>query len=135
MPSRWLHLEFDELLREKEVIYPESNGATVHNRMDRSVKHFGSDHRELDWYHTVEAIRDMIWQIVNNFDSMSYERATDYVRIAYGHLVLDEVVTRYCRTYDCGEDEFGDWDVKEILRLAWNNYRKKGFHRTRYRHS
>jgi hypothetical protein len=90
-PNRRLHLKFDEYLREKGVITGYTYADKVHDRMDRDLKKYGSFHRDLDFYHCEEGIREWLqkWQ------HLAYqETLTDYLRVALGHIVLDEMNSR-----------------------------------------
>ncbi len=128
MPSRRYHLEFDERLRRNDVICEDTFGDTVHARLDRNSKHMGDMHRELDYFHSVEGIRDFIDNIVHSIGSIYQGTATDYVRIAYGHLCLDYMASKLKREYDCTNKEL-DWD--EVYTRTWRYFQRNGFHRAR----
>jgi len=81
-------LKFDEYLKEHGVI-TDRDCSTVHDRMDRGIQVYGSlNHQYADYNHSDSGIRDWIrkWAHLGNQDTL-----TDYVRVALGHLVLDEV--------------------------------------------
>ncbi len=121
MPSINRHREFDERLKKNGVICEDTNGATVHKRMDRNAKKYGRDHRVLDEWHSPEAIRDMIDNLVDTI-GINKLTATDFVRIAYGHRCLDYIASKY---------PDADWD--EVFRRAYRLFRRRNFHTKRYR--
>ena len=88
--------------------------------MDRDVqKHGHWNHRYLDFYHDPDGIR--YW--INKWAHLAYQATlTDYIRIAYGHLVLDEIEYR---------DEWSD--INDLFKRAYKSYVARGFHRTFYR--
>ncbi|GEM_PF-1073769 len=130
MPSRKRHLEFDEYLRKKGVIYADTDGNSVHARMDRGSKIYADAHRDLDYFHSDSGIRDYVDQIMNSIGTIYHETATDYVRIAYGHRCLDYMASKLKRQYGCTYNEL-DW--KTVYRRTWKYFKYLGFHRTYYR--
>lgn len=136
MPARGFHQQFDEMLASKGVICEDRNGARVHAFMDRGAKKWGRLHRELDPRHDAEMIRPWIAAQVKRLGTISQDTATDYVRIAWGHVVLDYVAStakdRMQRTRGRRpSDSELDWD--SIYRRAWRYHRESGFHRVYYR--
>ena len=120
MPNRSIHLMFDDYLKERDIIYEDTSGDTVHDRMDRDFQIHGHwNHRYEDYYHDPDGIRNWI----RSWAHLGYqETLTDYVRIAYGHLVLDEIDSRM------------EWDdVNDLLKSAYRSYIARGFHRTFFR--
>jgi hypothetical protein len=130
MPSRQRHLEFDEVLRKKGVICQHTNGNTVHSRMDKGSKWFADAHREIDHFHSHSGIRDTIDNIVKSIGSIYQSTATDYVRIAYGHLCLDYMASKLKRQLDC---TYGQLDWEYVYKRTWNYYKAHGLHRTYYK--
>jgi hypothetical protein len=130
MPPRKNHLEFDERLRKNNVICDDTYGDTVHARMDKHVKTYGADHRELDYFHSDTGIRDFIHNIVNSLGTIYQSTATDYVRIAYGHLCLDYMASKLRRKYDC---DYEDLNWRQVYTRTWRYFKYRGFHRTLYR--
>jgi hypothetical protein len=93
LPTRRGHLKFDEYLREHGVIREDTNTDAVHNRMDKDLQVYGHwNHQYEDYYHHPNGIRDWIrkWSHLGYQDTL-----TDYVRAALGHLVLDEMWSKY----------------------------------------
>lgn len=127
MPTRKYHLEFDNILRDRGVIYEDTFGDTVHSRLDKNVKKYGPDHRELDDWHQPESIRIFIYNMEH---WISQETATDYLRIAYGHVVLDSVVSKmkikegiaYCRHLN----------MDKAYKRALQKFYREGYHRKKY---
>jgi len=120
LPTRRVHIKFDEYLKEHGIIYGYTYANIVHDRMDRDLKKHGHwAHREVDYYHHEMGIRDWLqkWQ------HLAYqETLTDYLRVALGHIVLDEMNSRY--EYD-NEDE--------LIKSAYRSFIQRGFSRTFFR--
>lgn len=130
MPARSKHLAFDEMLREKGVIMDDTDGTTVHNRLDRHARTYGPNHREEDEWHSHVGVRSMTDNLLSSFGNISKERATDYVRIAHGHECLDYMASKLRRQYDCSYAAL-DWD--EVFRRTWRYMKSKGYDRSYYR--
>jgi hypothetical protein len=132
MPSRAHHLEFDEKkLKRYNVIFEDTKGTTVHKRMDKNSKIFGSDHRELDYWHSPEGIRDMIDNFVETIGILP-ETATDYVKIAYGHVCLDKVGSKYRDNANCEYSNLSEDDWREIYNKAFQKFVREGGKRRKY---
>lgn len=119
LPSRRVHLQFDEYLKDHGVIHGYTNANIVHDRMDRDVTYWGSAHRDLDFYHDEEGIREWL----KGFQHLAYqETLTDYLRVAMGHLVLDEIERR------------GEWrDEEDLIQRAYRSFIARRFNRKYYR--
>lgn len=116
LPTRRVHLKFDECLREHGVIREDADTDAVHNRMDKDLQVYGHwNHQYEDYYHDVNGIRDWIgkWSHLGYQDTL-----TDYVRVALGHLVLDEMWSKY--KFDSEED---------LMKTAYRSYVQRGFGR------
>jgi len=115
MPSRRVHLKFDEYLKEHGVIHGYTYANTVHKRMDKDIIVWGPEHRDIDFYHSEEGIREWL----KGFSHLAYqETLTDYLRVAMGHSVLDDMASRY--EY---EDEY------ELMKSAYRSFIQRGFHK------
>ena len=115
MPSRRVHLKFDEYLKEHGVIHGYTYANTVHDRMDRGIVVWGPDHREIDFYHSEKGIREWL----RRFSHLAYqETLTDYLRVALGHLVLDNMASRFPRKNE-----------EELTKSAYRSFIQRGFHR------
>jgi len=130
MPPRKYHLEFDERLRKNNVICDDSLGQTVHARLDRNSKHLGDMHRGLDYFHSHEGIRVFIDNIVNSIGNINQSTATDYVRMAYGHLCLDYIASKLKRQQSC---TYGELDWRKVYTRTWKYLQRNGFHKTYYK--
>ena len=130
MPSRKHHLGFDDRLRKNSVICEETDGNAVHARLDRNSRHFTDLHTELDYFHSDAGIRDSIDNTVNSIGTISQSTATDYVRIAYGHLCLDYIASKLKRKSSCTYREL-NW--REVYTRTWKYFQRNGHHRTYYR--
>jgi hypothetical protein len=114
LPTRRVHLKFDEYLREHGVIRQETKTDAVHARMDRDLQLHGHwNHQYEDYYHDINGIRDWIrkWSHLGYQDTL-----TDYVRVALGHLVLDEMWSKY---------EFES--EEKLIKTAYRSYAQRGF--------
>ena len=132
MPDLKHHLEFDEKrLKKNRVIYEETDGTSVHRRMDRNARKYGPDHRALDEWHEPEAIRDMIDNFVNTI-GIYPETATDYVKIAYGHRCLDSIASRTRREHNCSYSNLDDDDWRGIYTRAYRLFRRYSYHKKVY---
>jgi hypothetical protein len=110
---------FDKYLIDHGVVY-DRDFSKVHDRMDRLVTEYGSAHRMLDEYHTEEGIR-YLW--LKRWQHLAYqETLTDYLRVALGHLVLDDMTSRH-------EHENED----ELIKSAYRSFIQRGFHRKFFR--
>jgi len=119
LPDRRVHLKFDDYLREHGIIREDTDGNTVHDRMDRGLRIHGPGHQYTDYYHSEEGIRSWLRSMV----AIAYqETLTDYLRIALGHVVLDEMYARY--TYP---------NEEELIKSAYRSFIQRGFGRTYFR--
>ncbi len=115
MPSRRVHLKFDEYLKKHGIIHGYTYASTVHDRMDRGIIVWGSEHREIDFYHSEEGIREWL----RGFSHLAYqETLTDYLRVAMGHLVLDDMASRSPRKNE-----------EELIKSAYRSFIQRGFQR------
>ncbi|HUT82790.1 MAG TPA: hypothetical protein VMZ29_16460 [Candidatus Bathyarchaeia archaeon] len=119
MPRLRVHIKFDKLLKEKGIISEEANGRSVHTRIDKDTNYFGPNKSVADPDKTIKLIRGWIssWA---HFGRKGTK--TDCVRIALGHMVVDDIRSR--KEYTSESD---------LLTRALISYKKKGFHKTFYR--
>ena len=69
-------MDFDEYLKDHGVISGYTYANSVHARMDRGIVVWGPDHREIDFYHSEEGIREWL----RGFSHLAYqETLTDYL--------------------------------------------------------
>ena len=115
MPNRETHLEFDEYLKRHGVISDYTFADSVHRRMDRGIKVFGADHRFIDFYHSEEGIREWLRGMSHLANQVTL---TDYLRVALGHLVLDDMASRFPRK-----------NTEELVKSAYRSFIQKGFDR------
>jgi hypothetical protein len=113
MPERRIHLKFDKYLVEHEIV-ADRDYSTVHDRMDRDLQIYGHwNHQYIDFYHNIDGIR--FW--LRGWAHLAYQQTlTDYVRVALGHLVLDE--------------KWHDYDFEndyELMKTAYSSYVHRGF--------
>lgn len=115
MPCRETHLKFDQYLIDHGIVYSR-DFSNIHDRKDRDLQIYGHwNHRDADYYHDITGIREWI----RSWSHLAYqETLTDYVRIALGHLVLDELWSNY--DYD---------DDYELMKSAYMSFIKRGFAR------
>ena len=115
MPSRRVHLKFDEYLKEHGIIHGYTYANTVHDRMDKGIVVWGADHREIDFHHSENGIRE--WLL--GFSHFAYqETLTDYLRVAMGHLVLDDMASRFPLKNE-----------KELMKSAYRSFIQREFDR------
>ena len=129
-------MEFDDILEEKGVICECRETSSVHNFMDRGAEVWQSMHRELDPKHDARMVRPWIVAQVRQLRRFRQDTATDYVRVAWGHMVLDHIVSLEkdrCQRKGSKRPRDGDLDWDRLLEHAWQYYRNGGFHMTRYR--
>ena len=131
MPSLKKHLEFDDKkLRRYNVICEDTDGTKVHQRLDKGAKKYGPTHRDDDYWHSDAGIRDTVDNNIASICNIHPGTATDYVRIAYGHICLDEVASKYKRDSGCDYGDLDDNDWRIIFNRAYHKFVRKG-HRTR----
>lgn len=111
MPSRRVHLKFDEYLTEHGIVGGRDY-SVVHERMDKDIQVYGHwNHRYEDYYHDSCGVRDWI----RKWCHLGYqETLTDYVRVALGHLILDEIWSQY---------EYGN--EHELMKSAYRSYAQR----------
>ena len=101
------------------VVQNAALGSVVTYRMDRDAIVWGADHREIDFFHSEKGIREWL----RGFSHLAYqETLTDYLRVAMGHLVLDDIGSRYDYM-----DEF------RLMKAAYRSFTHRGFHRKYFR--
>jgi hypothetical protein len=119
LPTRRTHLKFDKYLAEHGIV-AYRDYSVVHDRMDRLIRKYGSAHRMLDEYHREEGIR-YLW--LKKWQHLAYQDTlTDYLRVALGHLVLDDIASRYWYN-----NEY------ELIKSAYRSYIQRGFDRCFFR--
>jgi len=113
LPNKRVHLEFDEYLKDHGIIRSYTYADSVHDRMDRGIIVWGSEHRDIDFYHSEEGIREWL----RGFSHLAYqETLTDYLRVALGHLALDAMASRY---------EFDN--EYELMKSAYRSFIQRGY--------
>jgi len=120
LPVRRVHLKFDEYLWDHGIIPDTENSNTVHDRMDRGLVKYGPDHRYVDFYHSEEGIRDWLRGKAHLFYQ---ETLTKYLRIALGHLCLDDMASRH-----------PEYDEDQLIKSAYRSFIQKGYHRKYFRY-
>ena len=132
MPSLKKHLEFDEKkLKRYNVIY-DTDGTKVHQRLDKGAKKYGPTHREDDYWHSDIGIRDTIDNNIASICNIYPETATDYIRIAYGHICLDTIASKYKREIGCNYTDLSQDDWRIIFNRAYHKFKRNRYHKTVY---
>lgn len=90
MPSRQIHIKFDKYLIERDVLI-DSSYSKIHTFIDKGTGTFGGQHREQDFYHSEEGIRQYLNGKIGIFGQ---ELTTSWLRAGFGHLCLDKTATR-----------------------------------------
>jgi len=112
MPYLKEHRIFDIILKWEGIISDETKTDKVHQFIDRRVP---EHHHILDEKVTEKKVRE--W--VNRFAHLGYpETTTDYIRVTFGHLVLDEIWDKYRKK-----------PLITILRKSFSLFKRRGFHR------
>ena len=136
IPSGQEHLRFDRILRENGVIeLGDRECDEVHDRMDRDVHKYGGPwlHQDRDPHHTEDGIRDWVrsgrdsvWDSL--FHGVWGHRDCDFVRVALGHMVLDQYWAKYREDIESGEKT-----KDEVMELAFRHYCDYGYDSARSR--
>lgn len=124
MPSRRKHEEFDRFLAGKSILLPDGQYGEVHAFMDRGVKLFGSEHRELDMYHgkgTGAKAKGLRQWLNGKFNVIGQDRATDWLRAGLGHICLDDAES--CLDLNYSWDEIFDSAYRSMTRRRWTKAR------------
>ena len=138
------HSMFDSILRDHSIIeLSEHNCDQVHNRMDRDMRnHDGTSHyQERDPYHNEESIRDWIrhgrdcfWDNVftvlslGDNTNVGDHASSDFVRVAFGHIVLDHYWVKHKVELESGEKT-----SDEVVRRAFDEFCRQGYDSMRFR--
>lgn len=121
IPTRRVHLQLDKILAVDRIIFRETieDGVNndVHALMDSGVGLFGAEHQEVDLYHFVRGIRNILRK-EPKWKNLDQDTKTDIVRIAAFHRVLDEEKKKY-----------PDLPNAELLRKAKTLGKRRGLHR------
>jgi len=113
MPDRRTHEEFDRYLVDRGVLLPNTKYGEVHKFMDAGVKDFGGEHREVDYYHDVDGLRDWLngkYNVIQNL-------ATYWLRAGLGHICLDEKESSLSDEYSL--DEVFDSAFRSMAQRGW----------------
>lgn len=92
--------------------------------MDRGVEAFGSRHRELDIYHgrgTRARMSGLRRWLRGKCNVIGQDRATDWLRAAYGHICLDEAETALEAKYSW--EEVFDPAFRSMAQRKWTKAR------------
>jgi hypothetical protein len=115
LPSLNEHQVFDVILKWESVIKDETETYKIHRFIDSKIP---GHHRSLDDKMTIEMVRKWI----SKFSHLGYpETFTDYVRVAFGHLILDEVWDKYRQE-----------PMIVVLRKAFSLFKRRGYDRKKY---
>ena len=118
MPSRNIHEKFDRYLADRGVLLEDGQYAEVHFSMDKGVKSFGANHREIDIYHAEEGLRQ--W-LNGKYSVMGQDRATDWLRAGLGHICLDEAESTLDEKYSL--EEVFDSAYRSMAGRRWTKAR------------
>lgn len=129
MGNRDDHLRFDQILRDNGIIrLGEYDCDQVHEKMDYGE---GSHSRNTP-HHTEEGIREWVSSGHGSFWDSLFGNAWghqygDFIRVALGHIVLDEYWTKY--TMESNPDR----DRDEIFDMAYRTFVNRGYDTKRFR--
>jgi hypothetical protein len=129
MGNRSDHLTFDEILREKGIIeLGEYDCDQVHEKMDLGE----GSHSRNSPHHSEEGIRrwvngghDSFWDSL--FGDAWGHRYGEFIRVALGHIVLDEYWTKYTMNTDPQRDR------DEVFEMAYRTFVNRGYDKARFR--
>ena len=124
------HLRFDRILRENGIIQiGDYECDEVHDRMDRDMPKHGGPwyHQDRDPHHQESGIREWIRSGRDSFwDSLFHgiwgHRDCDFIRVAYGHMVLDKYWAKYRESLESGEKT-----SEEVIELSFRNFLDNGY--------
>jgi hypothetical protein len=109
------HLIFDIILKWEGIISDKTNTIKVHRFIDTKVP---SHHHILDDNLTEQKVRGWI----SKFAHLGYQKTlTDLVRVAYGHLIMDEVWTTNQNK-----------SLIRILRKSYALFKRRGYNNKKY---
>ena len=136
---------FDRILRDHRIIELSEHGCgQVHSRMDRDTSDHGQSlhHQERDPCHNEESIKAWIkhgrycfWENIITLLSLDDETSVgghalgDFVRVAFGHIMLDQYWAKYRLELESGEKTSDD-----VVKLAFDEFCRKGYDSARLRH-
>ena len=129
MGNRDDHLIFDQILRDNGIIrLGEYDCDQIHEKMDYGE---GSHSRNTP-HHTEEGIREWVssghgsfWDSL--FGNAWGHRYGDFIRVALGHIVLDEYWTAYTMESNPQRDR------DEIFDMAYRTFCRRGYDTKRFR--
>lgn len=119
MPSRQTHIKFDNYLIERGVLI-DSSYSRIHTFIDKGTGTFGGQHRDEDFYHSEEGIRQYLNGKVGIYGQ---ELTSSWLRSGLGHFCLDETATRR----GCEDEE------KELFKSAYLSMVRKGYTKKYFR--
>jgi hypothetical protein len=130
MSTRDKHRLLDILLRDSGIIkLQDEKCGEVHDRMDASLREHGgpSKHQIIDPHHGEEDIRkwikgnrDSFWD--KFFRDIWGHRDSDFLRVALGHIVLDEYWKKYRKDIESGKR-----NVISVILLAYDKFVDRGY--------
>ena len=128
MGDRGYHLQFDDVLRVKKIIkLGEYDCSQIHRKMD-----LGEDSHSGSPLHSAEGVRKWVtgghesfWDSL--FGNAWYNTLGDFVRVAYGHILLDEYWTKYAMSAD------PQMERDKIFGLALRTFINRGYNTVRFR--
>ena len=134
MSARDRHRLLDVLLRDSQIIrLQDEECGIVHDRMDSFTGEHGGQlkHKLIDPHHGEENIRrwmggnrDSFWE--DFFHCIWGKRDSDYLRVALGHMVLDEYWKKYRN-----ELEAGKRNAVNVVLLAYNKFVQRGYNKAK----
>ncbi len=128
MPDRQTHNRFDKYLIEREYLFEEYDYNAVHNRIDKGVKWYGGAHRDEDYYHSEEGLRD--WLRGKENQGMKQDKLTAFLRCGMAHFALDKADERW---YDKDPSNYDNFPWEKIFEGALKSVTVKGWDRKYYK--
>lgn len=119
MPSKKIHSKFDNYLIGRGVLI-DSSYSKIHTFIDKGTQTFGGKHRDTDFYHSEEGIRQYLNGKVGIYGQ---ELTSSWLRAGLGHLCLDKSATRR----GCEDEE------KELFKSAYRSMVRGGYTKKYFR--
>lgn len=116
MAPRYIHLKFDNILKDEKIIELDTNGTIIHQFLDKGISDYGGRHRDMDPDHNAEKIRSWLKGIFRKL-RYSQRTKTDFIRIAYGHILVDKM-------YDTNKPPK---DIDSFLTKVFKEYKLNDF--------
>jgi hypothetical protein len=135
MPPRNIHLKFDRLLADQNIIKGSTDPNIVHKKLD-DIK--GKHHRVFSKSHSIDAIRQflkdgkplengkgilekaLLW--IKYKRGLDQRTKTDYIRIACGHEIVDDLWTKHKKRFGKDPVDLDGFLTKCLMHFKYHDY-------------